>query len=295
MVGGSTLAFLGFAETSGPSGAVRGYFAALARSDAPAALSFGDVPAGPHDLLTSPVLRVQQRIAPLRDFAIATTHRQGKRASVSVRYVLGYERSPQTVNTTIAVHETGDGWRLDAVALATRLDLDRAADRATVAGAAIPDGTALLFPGAVPVTFDSPYLQLNAAEDSVGLGGHSSTLVYVEVSPAGRAAVIGSVRATLNACLSGRGDVTCPQPNDRYVPGTLRGRLSGDPSDNVEVSLGPEDAGVLRISGEQPVRATTFRRLSFRNRAESGSGIVVLDLAARAYAVSPLRLTWGAS
>ena len=47
LAGGAVFAYLGYRSTAGPDGTVRGYFAALARADAPAALGFGRLPAGP--------------------------------------------------------------------------------------------------------------------------------------------------------------------------------------------------------------------------------------------------------
>src|SRR4051812_31040755 len=88
LVGGAAYAYVAYRATSGPDGAVKGYFAALARSDAPAALAFGDVPAGPHELLTSAVLAEQQRIAPLHHVQILDVSRSGGAASVRYSYQL---------------------------------------------------------------------------------------------------------------------------------------------------------------------------------------------------------------
>lgn len=290
LVGGSGLAVLGYAETSGPGGAVRAYFAALARGDAAAALALGTVPPGPHTLLTEDVLKAQQRIAPLRQFAITATHRDGNRARVVVRYTLAYPGSPQAINGTVPVHRADGDWRLDRVAIPTSLELDRALDRATIVGAGIPDGDTLVFPGAVPVTFDSPYLQLNAAEDSVGFDSRPGTRVYVEVSRAGRTAVTKAVETALRECLAGRGGAGCPLPNERYVPGSIRGRTAG-PLD-LTIAVADDDTGILDVRGSGKVDASSYRRLSFNNRTVRGSGRVELQLHARAYAVAPLRLAW---
>lgn len=292
LVGGSAVAVLGYAETSGPGGAVRGYFAALARGDAADALAFGDVPAGPHTLLTADVLQAQQRIAPLRKFSIVATHRSGKKARVSVRYTLAYATGPQPINASVGLHESGGDWRLDKVAIPTTLELDRAQHRATIVGAGIPDGDTLLFPGPVPITFDTPYLQLNAAEDSVGFGTDLDTEVFVEVSRAGRAAAIDALGAALRSCLAGGADVRCPQPNERYVPGTLRGSLAEPLAANLTVTLTDSPDGVLDVVGSQPVRASAFRRLTFSNQPVAGHGRVVLPLHARAFAVRPLTVSW---
>src|SRR3954454_11020099 len=93
--GGLALAYLGYAATSGPDGAVRGYYAALQRSDAPDALAFGSVPNGAHILLTGDVLAEQQRIAPMRGFSVVSTVQDGDRATVRVRYTLAFPGNPQ--------------------------------------------------------------------------------------------------------------------------------------------------------------------------------------------------------
>lgn len=290
LVGGSGLAVLGWAETGGPAGAVRAYFAALARGDAPAALALGDVPPGPHTLLTADVLKAQQRIAPLRRFAITATHRDGNRARVVVRYTLAYPGAPQTINGTVPVHRADGDWRLDRVAIPTSLELDRALHRATIVGAGIPDGDTLVFPGAVPITFDSPYLQLNAAEDSVGFGSRPGTRVYVEVSRAGRTAVTRAVEAALRGCLAGSAGAGCPLPDERYVPGSIRGRTAG--ALDLAITVADGDSGILDARGSATVEASSYQRLTFSNRARRGAGRVKLALHARAYAVAPLRLAW---
>jgi len=295
LVAGTLLAVRGYERTAGPAGAVRGYFAALARGDSAAALAFGDVPAGPHTLLTADVLKSQQRIAPLRDVQVLATHRDGTRAVVVVRYVLGYPGSPQTVNSRVPVHRRGDEWRLDAVAVPTSFDFDRALQRATVVGAGVPDGDTLAFPGAVPITFDTPYLQLTAAEDSVSFGQPPGLTVYVEVSPAGKQAVVAEVQRVLTACLAGRGGAACPLPNERYVPGSIRGSVVGALAEQVDVSLDDGTAGVLVVKGDVVVAASGYQRLTFLNRSTSGHGRIVLALHARAYAVRPLKLVWSGS
>ncbi len=292
LVGGGAVTVLGYAETSGPGGAVRGYFGALARGDAADALAFGDVPAGPHTLLTADVLHAQQRIAPLRKFTIVATHRTGATARVSVRYTLAYASGPQTINASVGLHRTGGDWRLDKVAIPTALELDRALHRATIVGAGIPEGDTLIFPGPVPITFDTPYLQLNAAEDSIGFGTPPGTAVYVEVSKAGRAAVIQAVGAALRSCLAGGADVRCPLPSERYIPGTLRGSLTEPLAGDLNVTLTDSADGVLDVAGSVPVQASSFRRLTFTNRPVDGRGRIELPLHARAFAVRPLAVAW---
>src|SRR5438445_5262352 len=84
---GGTIALANYLDTSGPDGAVRGYFAALQRGDAAAALGFGDLPDASRALLTGKVLREQKRIAPIRDVTITHTDSASNQATVNVHYV----------------------------------------------------------------------------------------------------------------------------------------------------------------------------------------------------------------
>jgi hypothetical protein len=292
LVGGGTLAALGYAETAGPGGAVRGYFAALAAGDAAKALAAGDVPAGPHTWLTDEVLAAQQRVAPLRHFSIEGTQRRGDTARVSVRYVLEFPGAPQTVNDAVPARKVHGDWRLARVAVPTALDVDRARSRMSIAGAAVPEGDTLLFPGAVPITFDTPYLQLNPNEASVGFHSDGSTEIFAQVSRAGRAAVLRAVADELRACLTGSGDAACPLPDERYVPNSVRGHVAGPVADDVDVSLDVSNDGVLDVAGSVPVDATVYRRLDFSNQAVAGSGRVLVKVHARAFAVRPLQIRW---
>src|SRR4051794_17201928 len=148
---GVTVAALGYTRTSGPDGAVRGYFAALSRGDAPGALAYGDLPAGPHTLLTDTVLHEQQRLAPLRHVTVVRTREHGRTATVSVRYPPGSPARAPAVTADVGVHRSGRNWRLDRVAVPTELEATTAVQRESIAGAGVPVGRTLLFPGALPI------------------------------------------------------------------------------------------------------------------------------------------------
>lgn len=294
--GGVLVAALGYGATAGPDGAVRGYFAALARSDAPAALAFGDLPSGPHTLLTSTVLREQQRIAPMRQFSIKSTRRDGTRATVTIDYTLEFPGDRQQITDTVQVRETDGSWRLVRAAIPTQLEVVRAAQRATIVGAGIPEGTVLVFPGAVPIRLDTPYLELEAAEDSVSFTAGPTTQVSATVSEAGKKAVRSAVSVALRSCLDGSSrDRRCPQPTERCVPGSLRGALVGAIGDDLTVDLDQTATGTLDITGGVRVRVRgTYRKLTFRNRTVVGSGQLRLPIRASAYAVGPLQIVWAA-
>jgi hypothetical protein len=292
--GGLAIAYLGYAAPSGPDGAVRGYYAALQRADAPDALAFGTVPKGAHTLLTDLVLAEQRRIAPIRGFTVVSTVQHGNRAIVRVRYTLAFPDNPQPQQDDVRVRHTGDAWHLVRTAVATALYLPAALQRATIVGAGIPQGTVLMFPGAVPISYDSPYLELDPATASVSFASSSNTQVTTRVSNAGRRAVTRALVGKITKCLSQgpRAGANCPQPKTRYVPGTLRGTLVGHTARGLIIDLEPTDIGRLDVSGHVRLHGH-YRRLTFTNQPRTQSGRIELDVQATGFAVRPLRLQWG--
>ncbi|SHG11360.1 hypothetical protein SAMN05443575_1407 [Jatrophihabitans endophyticus] len=288
---GVAVAVHGWVATDGPAGAVRGYFDALSRADAAAALAYGDIPAGPRTFLTGDALRAAQRTAAIEDVDVRSSEQTGDRARVRVAYTLAFARHPLPVTATVGVHRTGDGWRLDHVAVATQVQLVQAGERATLAGVAVPAGTTLLFPGAVPVAFDTPYLRADPANDDVPVDAGATTQVLVDVTAAGRTAAVAALRAALARCLRAGADLRCPLPTERYVPGSLRGTVSSGLS-GTDVDVAASDAGMLEIKTTVAVRGG-FSRLEFDNTVTKRSGTTFrMAVAAHAYAVPPLRLQW---
>jgi len=289
LVAGGVVAYLGYGGDDGPDGAVRSYYQALIDRDAPRALAWGHVPAGRQALLTSAVLAEQQRIAPMTGLRVGRARRTGTRARVPVSYRLGFSAGPVTVRQTVTAVEHDGGWRLAAAAVGVQLELTGAADRARVLHARVPADTVLLFPGAVPISFDTPYLQLVPSAATVGLDGPSDLDVGVELSPAGRAAAQHAVRGALTRCVDGHGGDTCPLPDDRYVPGSLRGTVRSTDYTITLDSTAP--AGVIEVSGSVPFHGT-YRKLTFVNQVQAGTGNLRLDVHAEAYAVPPLKIRW---
>ncbi|MGH8960547.1 MAG: hypothetical protein ACRDWT_04975 [Jatrophihabitantaceae bacterium] len=291
IVGGSVVAYLGYEQTAGPAGAVKGYFAALEQSDAARALAYGDVPAGPHTLLTAEVLREQQEIAPIRDVKIVSVEHHGSDAMVGLAYNLDYRSGAQAVSDTVRVHHRGSSWQLAETAVPTSIRITQASDRATIVGAGVPGGTTLLFPGAVPVRFDTPYLQVAAGTGRVTFGtGHEVDLT-VAVSAAGRRAVAGALAAGLSNCFTGtRADLRCPLPSDRFVPGSLSGRLAGSVADRMQLDVAATDSGLIDVSGTVPF-VGTYRELDFNDIASTHRGTVQIPLASTTY-IKPIQLQW---
>lgn len=287
---GGVLAVRGWlAARTGPDTVVRRYFAALQRGDAAAALSYGTLPAGSRALLGDAVLRAQQQAAPIRSLSLISTRTAAGRATVELGYVLDFPDGPSTVAAEVSLHRSGGGWLLDAAAVPTRVVFDAARQRASIGGARVPDGRALLFPGAVPVRFDSPYLTATIGNGSVTFGAPATTGVQVSLTAAGRAAMRSRLTVALDHCLT-RGGATCPQPDGRYLPGSLRGRTDG-PLHGVRIALTGSPLGVISVGATAGVDVR-FRRLDFTDGLRTGRGSVDLSLQAEAVARAPLQLRW---
>ena len=295
VVGGGLVAWHGFRTSSTASGVVRAYFAALQRGDSAAALGYGDVPDGPHTMLTPAVLAAQRATAPITSVKVVSSRAQGNAGSVEVEYQLNFPGAPQQVHDTVAVVRRNSTWRLQHSAISTGLVMATAINRASITGKAVPDGSVLMFPGALPIRFDSPYLQLDPVQDYVSFGTGSVASVAVAVSQAGHAAVISALTTALQACLTAATvDPRCPLPDDRYVPGTIRAPMPVDVGKDVTISLNSGPSGLLGISGTVAVNAT-YKKLTYANVAVSAKGVINLNISASAYAVKPLRFTWSPS
>lgn len=291
-VTGGVLAVRGYAAgRSDPESVVRAYFAALERGDAAAALGYGDLPDGPRSLLTDRALQAQQRVAPIRDLTVVSTRRVGDTATVAVGYTLGFDDGPVTVAADVGVRRVEGVWGLDATAVATRFDFDVAAQRAAISGVQVPAGRTLVFPGAIALTFDSRYLAGSAGNGSITFGARATTPVVVTVTAAGRRAMRSATLAALGRCLRAGSAVTCPQPDERYVPGSLRGHVIGALHDP-KITLLPTQVGLLKLDATASV-AIRYRRLDFRNEVRDGQGTRTVELHAIAAAVDPLSVRWG--
>jgi len=293
VVGGAVVAYLGYERTAGPAGAVKGYFDALRRSDAKNALAYGDLPTdGSRILLTSTVLREQQRIAPITDVQSSTFRQSGNTASVRVTYVLGFASGRLMVSDSVTVVKHGGTWRLQRAAALTRLYMQQAGNRATIVGAPIPDGQLLVFPGAAPIRLDTPYLQVDAGSSVIALSSEEDTSISVDVSGAGRSAARAALASALAACVT-RGssaDPSCPLPG-RVVPGTLQATLPANVTNSIGILVAPDSDGVLQLTGSIKVDGR-YDSLDFNNVASPHRGVFTLKVNALAYAQSPITLRW---
>ncbi len=292
LAAGVVVGALGFTATATPAGVVRGYFAALARSDAAGALAYGEVPAGRHTLLTEPVLHEQQRIAALRDVSVVSTAEHDSTATVDVKYTLAFPGVDVPVSAHVPMHKSSGDWRLDKVAVPIKLLPSGAQQRESILGVRLPSRTTLMFPGALPVRLDTPYLKLDPFKDNLSFDAPSSAGVYLQVTDEGRSAMLRAVRTGLRRCVTRARDLACPLPTERYVPGSIHGAIKGDlRATNVTVETS-DPVGTLRFSGAATI-AGRWQRLNFHNRQVTGHGRIELDLHAVAYAQQPLRVRWG--
>jgi hypothetical protein len=291
LVGGTIYAYAGYAATAGPDGAVKGFFAALQRGDAPAALAFGDVPAGPRTLLTRTVLREQTRIAPIQNVRITSVDRNGDTARVGVQYDLAFPGFNQLVSDSTTVRKQSGSWLLSASAVSVRVGLAQAIDRATLAGTAVSADPVLIFPGAIPVRFDTAYLQLDPNTRNVRLNSASQIDLGVGITTPGQDAVTAALMRALPACLR---DVpapapSCPRPTTRAIPDSLHGTIVGTVQPSVTVAGGA--TGMIDVVARVTVKGT-YRTLDFNNIAVVKTGTVTLPVHASAYATSPIQLAW---
>lgn len=264
VLAGASMAVGAYTAAAAPDTVVRQYFAALQSGDAAAALGYGHVPSGPPGLLSPSVLAVQNEIGPIQNVAIRRIERSGDTASVGVTYTLGFGSGPVNVADTMRVVRSGRGWRLAQSAVIENIIPGNGSGLANVAGSAVPTGTYLMFPGAVPVAYDTPNLTLAASSRVIRFDDGGSLNVVASVSAEGRAAITPAVVAELSSCLAGRSATQplCPLPDEAAgVPGTLRGKESGPMHLTFRVD---DPGGQINIGGSAPVSAS-YRALDSNN------------------------------
>jgi hypothetical protein len=295
LIGGSLYAYQGYVDVAGPTGIVRGYFAAILRNDAAAALGYGTMPTGQHDLLTGNMLREQHHIAPITDVKVGAGITSGGVTTVRVTYSLHFPAGVQHVVSAVPVRRNGESWRLVQSAVPVQLQMNGAQRRATILHTPVPETDTSLFPGALPIRFDSTYLALAKSTDDVHFGPTELTELSVVVTPQARAAVATSVATALDQCVTnGTIDPQCPLPSGSYVPGSFDGKVTGDLATRLHVQLSADPDGAFQITGTVPF-VGSYRKLAFDNVASTVHGTLPLTIEAVAYAVDPLVIRFGGS
>lgn len=286
---GGYIAVTAYQEETAPETVVRDYFAAVARGDAAAALAYGDLPAGEPDLLTTDVLTAQRAIAPISRLTVDVSVGPGDTATARVRYDLGFASGAQTVDDAVPLVRAGRTWRLAATAVPVTIEIANAGNRATVAGAAVPDGEHLVFPGALPVAFDTENLGLDEASRVVRFAVSRSAVEVAELSAAGERAVLEAFDAALERCLDGTSSTLsiCPRPEDaRAVPGSVRATLAQPPSDSAATRMRPGADGLVWVVAELTITGE-YQRLDFNNQRVTKAGEITIELTATCYASAP--------
>ena len=295
--GGAALAFTAYAEETSAEQVVMEYLTALADGDAAAALAYGDIPEGDRDLLTEEVLAVQLAIAPIRNFSVDVPAVSGDVASAEINYELGFEAGPVTIDDTLQLVRDGRTWRIAEVAVPVTMRVTNGASRATLAGAQVPAGTQLVFPGALPISFDTENLGLAEESRVVRFAEEGDLEESAELSAAGEAAVSEALDAAFQACLDGTAaaPTLCPLPEDaRAVPGSLAGTVTEPASEVVLIETAPGNDGLVRIFGEVTVTGD-YQQLDFNNQRVVKTGAHVIELRAACYVTSPEMIIWRTS
>jgi len=294
---GGYVAVSAYLVETAPETVVLDYLDAVARGDAVAALAYGDLPAGKPDLLTTEVLAAQRAIAPISRITVDVAVGPGDTGTARVRYDLGFATGAQSVDDSIPLVRTGRTWRLAATAVPVTIDIVNARNRATVAGAEVPYGEHLVFPGALPVAFDTENLGLAEASRVVRFAQDSPVAEVAELTSAGEEAVGAGLDTTLEACLDGTAPALtlCPLPADaRAVPGSLRGTLGHPASEDAVVRTQTGNDGLVRITVEITITGE-YQQLDFTNQRAVMAGDFTVGLVAVCYATSPESIIWRAA
>ncbi|MCW2539767.1 MAG: serine/threonine-protein kinase [Frankiales bacterium] len=305
------LAVRQYATGHGARAVVLRYFAAVSQGDAPAALALADQLPANAAYLTSQVLRQQLGVAKLTDVAVSDVQTSGPTPRVAVSYRLSFAAGAETVRDSVAVVRHGTTWRLASVAASADIVVSGlGAERLVFAGRPLPSVRITLFPGALPLSTDTPaatvhgrpYLTLSAgtAADPASAAGGSPNVVTVSVDVSKRAKmqVSDGISDALAACLAAASvDPACPLPPSvgRPVPGSLHGALSQPlASSETTVAFAASGRGILEVSAGVEVKGT-WQAWNFENQAVPQHGTIVLKLSLRATVDNPGHTVWAAA
>ena len=240
------------------------------------------------------MLRAQQQVGRIGPVSVVAVDQAARTAVVSVHYSITFASGTGVVDDHLTLTEHGRSWRLTQTAVPVDLTLPTAQHRASVAGAVIPAGRPLVFPGAVPIAFDTPALQLSDAGRIAHFDDAKRPALGVTVSPAGRAVVSDAVVTALRACLTSPDpDPLCPIPTGgRAVPGTVHGAATDAVLADLAVTVASDANGRLVVTGHVPVTGS-YAELTFDNQRATRQ-VISYPLAIRAHAsaVTPDDIVW---
>jgi hypothetical protein len=293
VVGGGVIVFTAWSNESAPETAAVSYFRALARGDAPAALGLGDVPNGVHSYLTSDVLQLSLKVARIENVHVLSVDRVGGTARVTVQYQLNSPEQSKSITDAVVTAKRGRSWRLTRTAVPVQVRVEAGQSRMSIGGTPLPSRKVLFFPGALPISLDTPNLELDPVVVHLS-GGSPPPPLQPKVSAAGKQAVAQGVAAAVTKCLDGNRDMSCPTAHDpiNVVPGSVRGTVDvahvGNDL-NIEMAAGPD--GLIQITGGVDVKGS-FEKLDFDNQPVRKNGNVRLGINASCYATTPAKIAW---
>lgn len=292
-----TTSWLAYRGGQGAGATARHYFQALADGHAASALGFADVPpnGSSASYLTDKVLAQQLKLASISDVQVGATRESGAHASVAVSYLLRFADGSRRQQDTVTLARHGSTWRLDAVAVTTRLTSSLAArDRLTFAGRPLPSAAVAVFPGALPLATDTAALTLTQ-DTAVRLADDgTSTNLALAVSAPARTQVVAGLTSALRSCLvSTSTDPFCPIVyGGRPVPGSMHGSLISPIDVNTTtITLSAQGKGILDVTAVADVKVQ-WSVWDFNNQVVSRQQATKLPLSAVASVENPQATSW---
>jgi hypothetical protein len=200
-----------------------------------------------------------------------------------------------TVTDAVDTVKRGRTWRLTRTAVPVQVRVEEGQSRLSIGGTPLPSRTVLFFPGVLPISVDTPNLELDPVV--VHLSSAAPSPLLPKVSAAGKLTVARAVAAAVTQCLKADADMTCPIADDpiTVVPGSVRGTVdAAHVADHLDVSLATNPdgaAGMLQITGSVDVNGS-FQVLDFDNQPVRKTGTVRLGINATCYATNPAKIVW---
>jgi hypothetical protein len=295
LAAGVTTAVVTYLRVAGPAQVVSSYFTAVRSGDAPKALGYAREVTGDRRFLTSDVLRVQQRIASIGEVSTTSSTRTGTTASVSVSYPIGTAVGARTVREVVGLHLVDRRWLLDSPAASVRIDVGNGRNRATLAGTALPTDPAWLFPGGIPIVYDTPLLQQGTSSNRIQLSSTGTLRVIPELTEDGRNRLIEDLKTAMTGCLeqAAAAPATCPLApgSGRVVPGSLRGSLTELTFSTNPTLISGDADGLLQLDGSATVHGS-WTTLDFNNLPVTTSGDATVPFSAHAFVSAPTAIAW---
>lgn len=290
---GVAVAYEGYRGTTTPTGVVRAFFTALERDDARAALGYSVLPDGDRRLLTDDTLSRQQADAPISDVRVGPARTQAGRGTVAVSYRLDAPAGVRRIQDVVPVTRTGAGWRVARPAASVSGGENDGGQYARLAGYAVGQRPVLVFPGALPVSYVTPYLALDPDSSVARLKDQAGLTLNTVPSPAGRSALTSGLISLTGRCLTAATpDPLCPVLSEVMVPGSLRGGTVGSDVDNLQLSF--DANGAVHVSGSVHLTNTSYRELNPDNQPVLHRGDIDVVVYAAGYPLAPLHLQWEA-